>query len=261
MPSSTMTGLHGLRGIHDGSCAIPETSSWWNGYVEDAYARLDSGEIEAEFQRLVRPCLKRLPQRVLDVGTGPGHFLIAMQDVAPDAVLHGTDANHEHLARARSDLARRGVSAQLVRSDSMPLPYPDQYFDLVICQAVMPYSYDDHAFLDHLLRVLRPGGVLWFATHGIGFYVMRLRHRKGHDQVRYGLSVVSGFLSMMFGWKPINDTPVTVSWLRRALRRAGCQVHACERSRDGALPELIRAAAVKAGQRSADGGTPFHWVG
>src|SRR5262249_42552563 len=151
------------------------------------------------------------------------------------------------LSRARSDLARRGVAADLVRSNSMPLPYPDRYFDLVICQAVMPYSYNDRAFLDHLLRVLRPGGVLWFATHGLGFYLIRMVQKTLHDKVRYGVSVVSGFLSMMSGWKPVNDTPVTVGWLRRALRQAGCEVQACEWSEYGALPKLIRAAAIKAG--------------
>jgi ubiquinone/menaquinone biosynthesis C-methylase UbiE len=226
---------------------MPESNNWWNGYVEDAYSRLDSGEIKSEFQRLVQPFLKRPPRRVLDVGTGPGHFLVTMRDLAPEAMLHGTDASYEHLARARIDLARRGVSAALIRSNSMPLPYPDRYFDLVICQAVMPYSYDDRRFLEGLLRVLRPGGVLWFATHGIGFYVVRMLHRTLHDRVRYGVSVVSGLLSMMCGWKPINDTPVTVGWLRRALRRAGCQIHACEWSQYGALPQLIRATAVKAG--------------
>jgi ubiquinone/menaquinone biosynthesis C-methylase UbiE len=224
---------------------VSDDDHGWSGYVEDSWARLEGGELADEYRRLIAPYLATPPARVLDVGTGPGHFLVAMHALAPAAELHGTDVSERHLEIARADLARRGVRAQLIAAGGNRLPYPDARFDLVICQAVMPYSYDDRGFLDELTRVLRPGGVLWFQTHGLGFYLVRIVSRSPVEKLRYTASVVSGVVSMLSGWKPLNDTPVTVGWLRSALARAGCAVQACEWSRYRSIPKLIRASAVK----------------
>ena len=52
------------------------------------------------------------------------------------------------------DLAQRWVS---VRLDVMTLPFPDNSFDLVICNHVLEHVFDDQAAMRELRRVLRPG--------------------------------------------------------------------------------------------------------
>jgi SAM-dependent methyltransferase len=225
--------------------AIETNDHGWTGYITDSFARLDSGEIDAEFARLVEPHLGAAPARILDVGTGPGHFLVALAQRFPKAELFGTDFDERHLTRARADLAGRGIRAELRVGDGAQLPFLDETFDLVICQAVMPYASDDRAFLDELTRVLRPGGLLWFASHGFGFYLVRIARRSGYEKLRYTASMVSGVVSMLSGYKPLGDTPVTVGWLERALDDAGLDVKATEWSRWRSLPKLIRTSAVK----------------
>src|SRR5258706_10752394 len=207
----------------------------WSDYIKDSFARLDSGETGAEFERMVAPHLAAAPRAILDVGTGPGHFLFEMARRFPAAALHGVDNHPDHLARARADLAARGVRCELELASGAALPYGDESFDLVICQAVMPYAPDDARFLAELMRVLAGGGVLWFATHGFGFYAIRVVRRAPKEKLRYLASALSGSLSMLFGWKPLPDTPVTVGWLRRAMRTTGLEVRAVEWSRYGFL--------------------------
>jgi hypothetical protein len=104
----------------------------------------------------------------------------------------------------------------------------------------MPYSSSDDAFLAELRRVVAPGGLLWFATHGVGFYVDRLRNVPGaRGRARNAANIVSGAISMWTGKKLRRDTPVTEKWLRAALPRAGFDVRAIESS--PRPPRLIRA--------------------
>lgn len=218
----------------------------WAGYVADSWARLERGEVTAEFERMVRPYVGRPPRDILDVGTGPGHFLCALHRKYPEATLTGLDADADHVAVARKDLEERGVVADLLVASGAELPFADARFDLVVCQMVMPYSRDDRAFLAELARVLRPGGVLWFATHGLGFYAVRIASRGGYEKLRYSASVVAGVMSVVSGWKPISDTPVTLGWLRRTLRSLGLDVRASESGeRYAALPKFIYATATK----------------
>jgi ubiquinone/menaquinone biosynthesis C-methylase UbiE len=217
----------------------------WHGYVSDSYERLDAGEIGAEYDRMVAPFLHAPPRRVLDVGTGPGHFLVAVHAKLPGAELVGIDRDAAHVDLARRDLAQRRVPAVLREGTGDRIDGPDDHFDLVICQAVMPYSRSDRGFLHELRRVLRPGGVLWFATHGLGFYAARVVDRAPYWKLRYAASAVSGVVSMTTGFKPLVDTPVTVGWLGRALTSEGFAVKATECSRYHSLPKLIRVSAVK----------------
>jgi ubiquinone/menaquinone biosynthesis C-methylase UbiE len=225
--------------------AEPADDHGWTGYIADSYDRLDAGEIDAEYERMVAPFLDAPPGRILDVGTGPGHFLVAMHRKLPGAELRGIDRDPRHLALARRDLDRHGVPARLERANAERIPYLDGYFDLVICQAVLPYARSDRGFLQEVTRVLRPGGVLWFATSGLGFYVVRIIDRATYWKLRNAASVVSGVVAMATGFKLLQDTPVTTAWLARTLASVGYDVKATEQSRFGRLPKLIRMSAVK----------------
>jgi SAM-dependent methyltransferase len=108
-------------------------------------------------------------RRVLDVGTGLGLYLNRMRAVGPRIELAaGTEYEYERAAEA--------AMQNLVTVAAEPLPFPDDFFDLVLSHEVMEHVGDDRVAAREIVRVLRPGGRavffvpnrLWpFETHGI----------------------------------------------------------------------------------------------
>ena len=102
--------------------------------------------------------------RLLDVGCGVGRHVLEMSHLPGQHV--GLDWGREDLRRAaywfhlmRSEGKARGW-AHFVEGDATRLPFPDEYFDRVICSEVLEHVSDDRLVLAELVRVLRPGGVL-----------------------------------------------------------------------------------------------------
>ena len=99
-------------------------------------------------------------QRVLDAGCGRGRNARWLVDHGADLV--GIDHSPEALAEARE---RLGLGPErLLEARLEALPFDDSSFDAVICCAVLHFAADHQAFadmLDELVRVLRPGGVLF----------------------------------------------------------------------------------------------------
>ena len=99
------------------------------------------------------------PQRVLEVGGGPGELAarvrdelmceVAMLDISPRMV---------ELATAR------GVDARI--GDVQELPFPNGSFDVAIAAWMLFHVPDLHCGLAELARVLRPGGRLVAVTNG-----------------------------------------------------------------------------------------------
>lgn len=217
----------------------------WDRYFERSYAGLDSGEIAASYRHWVEPFLAQAPKRILDVGVGPGQYLAAAAQLAPQAALCGVDVSKEFLRRACAELRARGVGAALLLGDGRRLPFADRSLDLVISQLTLTLAKDDRAFLCECVRVLQPGGVMWLSTHGVGFYLVRIRTASPYLRVRWLASLAAGCCSMALGWKPLKDTPVTPAWLRRQLERLGLEIKALEWSTVGSWPRIITVAAVK----------------
>ena len=55
------------------------------------------------------------------------------------------------------------IVADLTRADHVP----SEIFDCIICTQTLQMIYDVRAALGHLVRILKPGGVLLITTHGI----------------------------------------------------------------------------------------------
>jgi len=103
----------------------------------------------------------------LDLGCGSGGFTVALAKSKPDALIFGAE---EKLGR------RNGVSnMELLRVEArhlMSIIIPDNYFDRVHILCPDPWPKHKHKgnrlmssdFMIHLFRVLKPGGVLHFAT-------------------------------------------------------------------------------------------------
>lgn len=108
-------------------------------------------------------------RRILDNGCGVGMYLRALQPHA--AELFGNEIEGPHLARA----ARTVPGAHLQLAVCEHLPYPDNFFDLVLSHEVLEHVRDDRAAAAEMARVLRPGGraiifvpnrLYPFETHG-----------------------------------------------------------------------------------------------
>ena len=103
-------------------------------------------------------------RRILDFGCGCGRILRWL-DFGPDVELHGCDIDAEAVAWVSANIAH----ARAVQNDCKPpLPYEDDFFDLVYNHSVfthLPEDYQDE-WLAELDRVTRPGGVLVLTVSG-----------------------------------------------------------------------------------------------
>jgi ubiquinone/menaquinone biosynthesis C-methylase UbiE len=102
-------------------------------------------------------------KRILDAGCGNGRYsryILRRSD--SDALIAAFDLSHSMLRRARRDLHCPRVHH--VAADLTRLPYPDGFFDAVVCGWVLEHLPDPTPGLRELARVLQPGGKLLLMT-------------------------------------------------------------------------------------------------
>lgn len=100
---------------------------------------------------------------VLDVACGPGNFTRGFgARVGADGLAVGVDASRTMLERAVRDTAASAGNVVFVRGDAVALPFRDAAFDAVCCFAALHLFADPWTALDHMTRVLRPGGRIAF---------------------------------------------------------------------------------------------------
>jgi ubiquinone/menaquinone biosynthesis C-methylase UbiE len=136
---------------------------WWR----PAWGRVLRGAMAGGMRdehRIARLLLGLTPgDGVLDVACGPGNFTREFaRIVGPGGLAVGIDASATMLARAVEDTREQQVA--YVRGDAVALPFRDQSFDAVCCFAALHLFDDPDAALDHMTRVLTPGGRLAILT-------------------------------------------------------------------------------------------------
>jgi SAM-dependent methyltransferase len=139
---------------------------WWR----PALGRLAKGLLGpsmADEHRMARLLLGLVPgDGVLDVACGPGNFTRDFgRVVGPGGLAIGIDASPTMLARAVRDTPpARYPSVGYVRGDAVVLPFRDASFDAVCCFAALHLFADPFTALDHMARVLTPGGRIALLT-------------------------------------------------------------------------------------------------
>jgi 2-polyprenyl-3-methyl-5-hydroxy-6-metoxy-1,4-benzoquinol methylase len=122
----------------------------------------------------------RGPQRLLDVGSGDGVFLAAMQGAGWD--VSGLEPDPVAARRAREKLGVRVLDGSLDTVDPGA-----GAFDVVTARHVLEHVHDPVAFLTSCYRALRPGGRLIVLTPNSRSYCHRIfgRHWQHLDPPRH----------------------------------------------------------------------------
>jgi ubiquinone/menaquinone biosynthesis C-methylase UbiE len=98
--------------------------------------------------------------RVLEIATGTGLNLPHLHELVADGGwVTGVDLTPAMLEIARANIARHGWKNVEVReADAAQLPFPDAYFDKVICTFALSIIPDYRGAIQEIRRVLVPGG-------------------------------------------------------------------------------------------------------
>jgi SAM-dependent methyltransferase len=101
--------------------------------------------------------------RVLDFGCGCGRT--ARHWYGQDLDLHGCDYNPQLVVWCQENLP---FMQAIVNDRKPPSPYPADSFDLVYAMSVLTHltEQSQQLWLEEWRRILKPGGLLLFTTHG-----------------------------------------------------------------------------------------------
>lgn len=116
-------------------------------------------------------------QRILDIGCGEGYLLRKLKDKFKE--LHGLDIAPSRLREAEGKI-KELHPAEVSRfkfvegNTDDPLAFPDNFFDTIICIAVIEHVYDIFALVKEMDRVLRPNGYLIAEVPNISYLKYRL---------------------------------------------------------------------------------------
>ena len=137
--------------------------------------------------------------KVLDLGCGTGHL-------AAELARRGYDTWGTDLSAGMIDYARTHYHAERYQvGDIEKIPFPDNFFDGIVCLGVVEYLEADNLALNEICRVLKPGGYAVITTPSSicpFFYLDRVIIR-----TRFVIRPLIGVVRRMFGGKQRDAQP------------------------------------------------------
>lgn len=124
-------------------------------------------EVDPAFAKRARFILEHIvkakPKKILEVGCGRGFYIksVSLCDFPTEIV--GIDVSKQYLEAARR-LNKNDKRVALKKGSIYNLPYPDNYFDCIICSEVLEHLDDDLAGAKELHRVLAPKGIALYSV-------------------------------------------------------------------------------------------------
>jgi len=100
-------------------------------------------------------------QKAIDVGCGAGFYVTELGEYKLE--VYGSDISTKMigLTQSRADQYPSN-SVKLLCADCENLPFPDEYFDVVLCIGVLSYVPDELSILKELKRIIKKDGLVIF---------------------------------------------------------------------------------------------------
>ncbi|AFY90246.1 class I SAM-dependent methyltransferase [Chroococcidiopsis cubana CCALA 043] len=138
----------------------PEVMDSWEEAVE--YDAMDFVEVNTAFAQTASELCRMDTAKVLDAGTGTARIPIILSQMHPHWQIWGIDLAENMLKLGFQSVKAAGlqerISLEIV--DAKRLPYPDDYFDLIISNSLVHHLPNPLPFLQELKRVLQPKGAI-----------------------------------------------------------------------------------------------------
>ena len=109
---------------------------------------------------------------ILDWGCGPGRIIRHLRDTLPStASLSGTDYNEKYIKWCRKHI--QGVRFKTNELDP-PMNFENDHFDIIFGISIFTHlsATNHYAWFDELIRVTKPGGIIFLTLHGTAFRKM-----------------------------------------------------------------------------------------
>jgi len=157
---------------------------------------------------------------VLEAGCGTGRLMIPIAQMGYRVT--GIDNHHDSLNVARSNLDSAGVRAQLIEADLVKAlaGLDDASFDAAMAIESIYVNEQYETILDHLARIVRPGGLLFITHKTRFFYLTRAMAMKHYDDLEYVAGHNSGRLRKgmhrtYYNWQ--TRSQIEATYIARAL--------------------------------------------
>ena len=123
------------------------------------YDKLASRVISGLHEHVAEEAARLRPNRVLDVGCGPGSLLASLARLCDAHTLVGVDISRAMARIFRRNSLRRGLWHRMgvIVADSHALPFRDRAFDLILSTGTLHHLRRPSAVFSECARVLRVG--------------------------------------------------------------------------------------------------------
>ncbi|MDP9796615.1 ubiquinone/menaquinone biosynthesis C-methylase UbiE [Catenuloplanes nepalensis] len=127
------------------------------GSAARRYARIRGTESQLAMWRADAERLAAQGGGILEIAPGPGYLTVEL--AKRGAQVSALDISHTFAAMVRERAEAESLTVDARQGDAAAMPFADESFDLIICQAAFKNFLRPVEALDEMHRVLRPGGV------------------------------------------------------------------------------------------------------
>ena len=133
-----------------------KTKSYFDKEAKEYDSSSDGKFVKCMYSEIVSRVMELQGRKILDLGCGNGNVIRMLQENR-EAEYSGVDISEAMILEAQK---RVGKGVELKAADAAALPYNNDIFDIIICNASFHHYTDPDAALEEIKRVLKPGGTL-----------------------------------------------------------------------------------------------------